>query len=125
MNTDFDEATERVSFDAWRISQVGYVCDEAKCDCCLRHWQGWLARARLAHDENARLREFARDVIREHQLETEGIQELAVAHGLLAPVEATERCGEDCACAEYADFPCTCYRFTDALAPKEGKDEQG
>lgn len=48
------------------------------------------------------------------------IQELAVKHGLLTPEQRTERCGEACSCAEYADFPVECFRkvaILKALAP--------
>lgn len=38
------------------------------------------------------------------------IQELAVKHGLLMPEQRTERCGDSCQCAEYADFPVECFR---------------
>ena len=38
------------------------------------------------------------------------IQELAVKHGLLKPDQRSERCGESCSCAEYADFPVECFR---------------
>lgn len=38
------------------------------------------------------------------------IQELAVEHGLLKPEQRTERCGDTCSCAEYADFPVECFR---------------
>ncbi len=40
-------------------------------------------------------------------------QELCVKHGLLATVEVTEACGDNCGCAEYTDFPTTCYRRTE------------
>lgn len=43
------------------------------------------------------------------------LQELATTHGLLAPIQVTEPCGEDCNCAEYGDFPTDCYRFTPLL----------
>lgn len=43
------------------------------------------------------------------------IQELAVEHGLLKPEQRTERCGDACSCAEYADFPVECFRKVKAL----------
>lgn len=43
------------------------------------------------------------------------IQELAVEHGLLKPEQRTERCGDTCSCAEYADFPVECFRKVDEL----------
>lgn len=39
------------------------------------------------------------------------MQELLVEAGVIAPVEVTESCGENCNCAEW-DFPTTCYRKT-------------
>lgn len=42
-------------------------------------------------------------------------QDAMVRCGLLKEVEATEPCGESCACADAccAEWPMTCYRFTD------------
>lgn len=38
------------------------------------------------------------------------IQALAVEHGLLKPEQRTERCGESCSCAAFADWPVECFR---------------
>jgi hypothetical protein len=43
------------------------------------------------------------------------LQDAALACGLLTPVTATEPCGENCQCAEFDDFPQTCYRKTRLL----------
>lgn len=61
-----------------------------------------------------RLRAFANDIIDEYQLDVEGVQDIAVKHGLLAAVNVTEPCGPDCRCAEYG-FPTECYRKTALL----------
>lgn len=51
------------------------------------------------------------------------IQDIAVKCGLLIPHTATEPCGENCNCADVADFPCTCYRVhEDVLKAKGGAD---
>jgi hypothetical protein len=48
------------------------------------------------------------------------LQDKAVECGVLVEVEATERCVDpeigNCACAEYGDFPMTCYRLNSELA---------
>lgn len=64
------------------------------------------------------LRAFAQDIMSswpEGGLDGGDIQDLAVKHGLLAPVTVTEPCGENCCCAEYADFPQQCFRRTALL----------
>lgn len=43
------------------------------------------------------------------------LQDIAEKHGVLLPHAVTEPCGEHCACAEYADFPTTCYRMNPAI----------
>lgn len=40
------------------------------------------------------------------------LQDAAVKHGLLKPVEVTEACGEGCSCAAYGDFPQECFKPT-------------
>lgn len=53
------------------------------------------------------------------------LQDKAVKHGVLIEVEATERCVDpdegSCACAEFGDFPMTCYRVNPALLTKQEK----
>lgn len=51
--------------------------------------------------------------------ECEGIQELAVNHGVLVEVTVTEPCGDNCECAEVSDFPLTCYRLAPEFADAE------
>ena len=43
------------------------------------------------------------------------LQDLAEHHGLLVPVQVSEACGEMCLCADYGDFPQTCYRKSETL----------
>ena len=43
------------------------------------------------------------------------LQAWGLKHGFLVEVEATEPCGDDCACAEWDDFPQPCIRFAPAL----------
>lgn len=67
------------------------------------------------------LRAFARELI-QGAFEGGGfdggdVQDIAVKHGLLVPVTATEPCGESCRCVEYDEFPQTCYRMTPPSAP--------
>lgn len=68
-----------------------------------------------------RLQGFARAIIAEHQLETEGIQELLVEYGLIVPVEVTEPCSPNCRCEYYdAEFPTTCYAVNREMIPRLG-----
>lgn len=43
------------------------------------------------------------------------VQDLAAKAGLLKPEIRTESCGDGCQCADEADFPMECFRFTAAL----------
>lgn len=70
------------------------------------------------------LEAFAREVLNTfwagHGLYSDDIdggtlQDIAEKHGVLLPHAVTESCGDHCACAEYADFPTTCYRMNPAL----------
>lgn len=45
------------------------------------------------------------------------LQDMGVKFGILKPEEVTERCGEYCRCAEWDDFPQTCYRLSMPAAP--------
>ena len=38
-------------------------------------------------------------------------QDIALKHGVLTETIVTESCGENCWCAEYDDFPQSCYRI--------------
>lgn len=54
------------------------------------------------------------------------IQDLAVKHGLLIGHEVTQPCSEEgCNCAEYGDFPMTCYRPSAILVPEKGAVNEG
>lgn len=77
----------------------------------------------------AKLRAFAQDVMGDwpHECGLDGfeLQDLAVKHGLLVPVEMTAPCGEGCQCAEYYESDelvegVTCYRKTELLLPRGG-----
>lgn len=64
------------------------------------------------------LRGFAQDIMEcwpHSELDGCDLQDIAEAHGLLKPETRTEACGENCACAEYGDFPAECYRKTSLL----------
>lgn len=67
----------------------------------------------------AKLRAFVQELFKDwpDDLGVDGfdLQDLAEKHGLLVPTEALERCGEVCSCADYDDFPQTCYRKTALL----------
>jgi hypothetical protein len=69
--------------------------------------------------EGARLIAFAREILGEFRLNTEGVQEIGEKHGLLIPTEVNEPCSEEgCVCAEVVhadDWPVTCYRFAPIL----------
>lgn len=83
----------------------------------------WEAPIRRLVGKRNSLRAFAQAILRdfpEGAPDCFGIQDLAVEHGLLEGVEATESCGDDCWCAEYGGFPMTCYRRTELLMGKEG-----
>jgi hypothetical protein len=41
------------------------------------------------------------------------LQGLLVDVGVLVPIQVDEPCGEGCNCAEFGDFPMTCYRLAD------------
>ena len=53
------------------------------------------------------------------------LQDTAIKHGLLAAHEVTEPCNpEGCHCAEYGDFPQTCYRQTAMLSATPDSQER-
>lgn len=92
----------------------------------------WNTRAANARgDEVTKLRAFAQDVMEdwwEGDLDGGSRQDMAEKHGLIEGREATEACGEYCRCAEYDDFPQTCYRRTELLTgpatPTPGSEVQ-
>ncbi len=74
-------------------------------------------------DDLAALRAFALDIMRnwpEGDVCGGDLQAAAIDHGLLAPVEAIEPCGDSCWCEEYyGEFPVTCYRRTPRMTGTE------
>ena len=74
-----------------------------------------------------KLRAFVLELFKDwpHEFGVDGfdLQDLAEKHGLIVPHEATEPCGEYCACAEYDDFPQTCYRKTPLLTGERSAEE--
>lgn len=67
------------------------------------------------------LRGFAHDIIEfwpHGSLSGGDLQDFAIKHGILAPTEVTESCGEFCECSEYGGFPTTCYRKPELLTWK-------
>jgi hypothetical protein len=75
--------------------------------------------------DREKLRKFAIEILQEYQLEYEGIQDIAVKHGLLAPKRMRPPCefGDACHCIEYAydhdKGVVECLRYT-ALLGKDG-----
>lgn len=47
------------------------------------------------------------------------LQELAYQHGILERREVTEPCGDACRCADYGDFPATCYRLMEPFRSEQ------
>lgn len=82
--------------------------------------QSWHAyQTHLAHKKQIEgLQAFAKEMIEAAlaggDMDGGSIQEAAVKHGLLEPVDATEACRESCVCSEHG-FPTTCYRQTRAM----------
>ena len=77
-----------------------------------------LAHVEAQEAENERLRKFVGRVLgeaRQYMSDIDGgdVQAWAVECGLLEEWMATEPCGEQCECAEVADFPTRCYRLTE------------
>lgn len=69
-------------------------------------------------DEAEVLREFAAYILAEFwegPPDGDMIQDEAVRLGLLRGVTVTEPCGENCNCAEWDEFPMTCYRKTELV----------
>lgn len=98
-----------------------------------RHADNWNEAARMMHawrdanlpaelaakaGEVEALRGFAQRVMESWphgDVDGGDLQEAAYAAGLLAPITATEPCGESCSCAEWGEWPIECYRKTDLL----------
>lgn len=94
--------------------------DVAAINKSVREGQSWHAfEAHKAHKAQiAGLQAFAKEMIKAAldggDMDGPSIQEIAVQHGLLEPVEVAEPCGEGCNCS-VGDFPQTCFRHTRAL----------
>ena len=76
-------------------------------------------KAKRLTAERDELRKFVGRVLgeaRQYMSDIDGgdVQAWAIECGLLEEWTATEPCGEQCECAEVADFPTRCYRLTDA-----------
>lgn len=63
-----------------------------------------------------KLEAFARELLAlsdfRNDIDGGDFQDLAIKHGILRGVEVTEPCSPVCNCAEWDDFPQTCYRST-------------
>lgn len=76
------------------------------------------------------LREFAKKVLAGYlcageevgDIDGGDLQDWAEQCGLLKAEQVTEPCGEFCGCADYGDFPMTCYKATDCLTGADGGD---
>ncbi len=100
------------------------ACSPANMTAILAHIEAQAA-------ENERLRKFVGRVLgeaRQYMSDIDGgdVQAWAVECGLLEEWTATEPCGEQCECAEVADFPTRCYRLTETgkAAIDAAKEEQ-
>ena len=76
--------------------------------------------AALMSSDLEKLRAFVQELFTDwpHEFGIDGfdLQDLAEKHGLIEPREVSAPCHpEHCACAEYDDFPQTCYRKTALL----------
>lgn len=94
---------------------------------------GRMRKAEASLVEQEGLHKFALLVLEESRdelgdLDGGWLQDKAEELGLLVRVEATERCGENCWCAEYDEFPQECLRYPDKIKamvdalPKEQQD---
>ena len=77
-----------------------------------------LAKVEQQAQELEALRGFAQDIMEcwpHSELDGCDLQDIAETHGILRLEERAEPSGENCACAEYGDFPAECYRKTELL----------
>jgi hypothetical protein len=106
--------THALCFEAKRQDEIAFRQSEATRSIDADGGQifGERTEATLASPD---LRGFCIAVLRVaqegHDLDGSEIQELGVKFGLLSEVEQKEPCGDSCSCAEYGDFPTTCYWF--------------
>lgn len=76
--------------------------------------QDYEKRVKELTEQHSKLAAFADSMLDEFwdsSLDAFDLQDFGVKSGLLVEVEAKEACGETCSCAEYGEFPQTCYRF--------------
>jgi hypothetical protein len=69
-------------------------------------------------DDLSKLQRFAAAILGDDEIgDVDGgsIQDFAEACGLLVPTTVSAPCSEECRCAEYGDFPTTCYRQSPGL----------
>lgn len=91
--------------------------------------QGMLRALRLSATASESLAAYGAAVLaaaREEFGDLDGgfLQDKAVEVGALVEVEVTEACAEDgCHCAEYGDFPQTCYRYAPGVEAILAKGE--
>lgn len=109
-----NEEKWRAEFLKWHESEYCGTDSHLMCDALPLEGGAYLAACRAHEAEIEALRAFADYIIDEYSLEIEGVQDIAVDHGLLTAVNVTEPCGPDCRCAEYG-FPAACYRKTALL----------
>ena len=75
------------------------------------------AAMRARRDAESKLRAFAQEIFKDwpdyEAMEGWTLVEIGVKHGLFAPEQVTEPCGDNCACAKYGGpFPMMCNKVT-------------
>lgn len=120
--TDAQAALARLTVIRDNFTKGGIVVGVEEVHAILAHVEAQAA-------EVERLRKFVGRVLddaRQYMSDIDGgdVQAWAVECGLLEAWTASEPCGEQCECAEVADFPTRCYRLTETgkaaiHAPKE------
>ena len=80
--------------------------------------------------ENERLLQLAADVLKAANWPDgdeicADLQDIYAKHGLMVIVNATEPCGENCACADWDAFPMECYRYCELLKAILNREQEG
>lgn len=109
---DYDEATRPSAIAELLEEHDIAVCEVVKLHRKIADLERELAEAR--RDAIHRLAAFGWACLQEHRQEMADIdgfaaQELALKAGVIEEREVTEPCGDNCVCAEVADFPTRCY----------------
>jgi len=111
------EALEEIARFHFNCGQLWYENVIRKAESDLAELRATVTRLTRERDELLR---FAGKAIGAARMENIGcdwdggdMQDAMVECGLLAEMIAQESCGENCHCAEYDEFPQTCYRLTD------------